>query len=144
MLRGMGASFSVRIRVRSYELDVNAHVNHAVYHQYGEHARAEHLAAAGCSFERLARDGMGFVMLETHVRFLRELRAGQEVDVDSRLGFGAGRTFTIEHTIRGTDGVVASELSGRFGLIDATTRRLVADPAAALRTLASDPALLGL
>lgn len=140
----MGAQFSVRIAVRSYELDANAHVNHAVYHRYAEHARSEHLAAAGCSFERLAQDGLGYVLLETHARFLRELRAGDEVEIDSRLGFGAGKTFTIDHTMTRADGVVACEVSGRLGLIDAAARRLVPEPAGVLRAVATDLALLGL
>jgi len=47
MLRRCKSQFSVRVTVRSYEIDSNGHVNHAVYHQYGEHARSEQLLAAG-------------------------------------------------------------------------------------------------
>lgn len=137
-------SFSVRVAVRSYELDVNGHVNHAVYHQFGEHARSEHLSAAGCTIGRMLEHGMGIVLLETRVRFLRELRHGDEVDVDSRLSFGTGRTFTMDHTLLRSDGVVAAEIACVMGMIDQTTRRLVHDPAAHLRAVATAPSVLGL
>ncbi|MGE3287079.1 MAG: acyl-CoA thioesterase [Pseudonocardia sp.] len=140
----MGARYAVRLRVRSYELDANSHLNHANYHRYGEHARAEHFLAAGASFERLLEHGLGFVLLETHVRFLRELRGGDEVEIDSRVGFGTGKTFTIDHTLTRADGVVACEIACRLGLIDSVARRLVADPAGRLREIATDPAVLGL
>lgn len=134
----------MRIGVRSYEVDMNGHLNHANYHRYGEHARAEHLRAAGCSMQRLVELGSGLVMLETRVRFLRELRHGDEVAVDSRLEPGAGKTFGMEHTITRSDGVVAAEITCLMGLLDAATRRLVVDPVTRLRELATDPGLLGL
>ena len=140
----MAEHFSVRIGVRSYELDVNGHVNHVNYHRYGEHARAEQLRAAGCSLVQLVRHGLSLVMLETRVSFLRELREGDQVDVDSRLTFGAAKVFQNDHTLRRDDGVIAAEINCRMGLIDAGTRRLVPDPSARLRAVATAPELLGL
>lgn len=140
----MGAQYAVRITVRSYEVDMNGHLNHANYHLYGEHARSEHLRAAGCSMQRMVDNGFGLVLLETRARFLRELRHGEEVEVDSRVEFGTGKTFEIAHPITRADGVVACEITGRFGVLDATTRRLVPDPAGRLRELATNPRLLGL
>ncbi|WP_219418299.1 acyl-CoA thioesterase [Pseudonocardia nigra] len=140
----MGDHFSVHVGVRSYEVDANGHLNHAYYHRYGEHARTEHFSAAGCTMDRLATAGVGIVLLETHVRFLRELRHRDHVDVDSRLTFGEGKSFEIAHTLMRDDGVVVAEISCRMGLLDAAARRLVADPAGRLRELADDPAVLGL
>lgn len=139
----MTGHFSVRVGVRSYEVDVNGHVNHVNYHRYGEHARSEHLSAAGCSMARMIEHGTGIVLLETTVRFLRELRYGDEVDVDSRLSFGAGKTFEIAHTLRRTDGTVAAEISCRMGLLDNAARRLLPEPRARLRELATAPEVLG-
>ncbi|MFC4946066.1 acyl-CoA thioesterase [Pseudonocardia sp. GCM10023141] len=139
----MDGQFAVRIVVRSYEVDANQHVNHAIYHRYGEHARTEHLAAAGCSMARLVERGMGIVLLETHVRFLRELRHGDDVEIDSRIAFGAGKTFEMAHTLRRADGVVAAEISCRMGLLDAAARRLLAEPRERLSEIATDPGLIG-
>jgi acyl-CoA thioester hydrolase len=140
----MGDHFAVRIGVRSYEIDVNGHVNHANYHRYAEHARTEHLTAAGCSMFRMVEHGMGIVLLETTCRFQRELRYGDAVDVDSRLSFGAGKTFGMAHTLRRvSDGERAAEITCTMGLLDAATRRLLADPGARLHELATNPGLLG-
>lgn len=141
----LAAMFAVRLSVRSYEIDFNGHVNHANYHRYAEHARMEHLVAAGATMETMREHGVGIVLLETHVRFLSELLAGEEIEVDSRLGFGGGKTFAMDHTItRAATGVVAAEIVCRMGLLDAGTRRLVADPAGRLRTVATHPEVLGL
>ena len=140
----MADHFAVRIGVRSYEIDVNGHVNHANYHRYAEHARTEHLTAAGCSMFRMVEHGMGLVMLETTCRFLRELRYGDEVEIDSRLSFGGGKTFGMAHTVlRAGDREPAAEITCTMGLLDAATRRLMPDPEARLRALATNPVLLG-
>jgi acyl-CoA thioester hydrolase len=142
----MHDGFSVRIAVRSYEVDVNGHVNHAIYHSYGEHARTEHFSAAGCTMSRLVEHGMGIVMLETHCRFLRELRYGDEIEVESRVSFGTGKTFEIAHPVRrvsGDEEVMAAEITCRMGLLDASARRLLPDPRIRLLELATAPALLG-
>lgn len=139
----MADHFAVRVGVRSYEIDVNGHVNHANYHRYAEHARTEHMNAAGCSIDRFTENGLGIVLLETTCRFQRELRYGDEVEIDSRLSFGEGRTFRMEHTLRRvSDDVAAAEITCTMGLLDAAARRLVADPGARMRELATAPELL--
>jgi acyl-CoA thioester hydrolase len=62
----MTESFQVWITVRGYELDTQGHLNNAVYHQYGEHARWEYVRAAGISVDTLRAAGVGPVVLEHH------------------------------------------------------------------------------
>ena len=136
--------FTVRVQVRGYELDVNGHLNQAVYLQYAEHARWELIRAAGISQEKLLAAGMGPVVLETTIRYRRELRDGDQVDVSCAFGWGSGKTFSVSQEIRRTDGVLAAEVRAMGGLLSLDDRRLVADPAARFRELATVPALLGL
>lgn len=139
----MADHFAVRVAVRSYEIDVNGHVNHANYHRYAEHARTEHMNAAGCSIDRFTEYGVGIVLLETTCRFQHELRYGDEVEIDSRLSFGEGRTFRMEHTLRRvSDGVAVAEIGCTMGLLDATTRRLLPEPRSRLLNLATSPGLI--
>lgn len=140
----MSEPFQVRIKVRGYEVDVNGHVNQAVYLQYAEHSRWEALAAAGFAQDKLAAAGIGPVTLETTIRYKRELRAGDEVDVSFAFEWGTGKTFRIRQQFTGPDGTEVAELTGVGGVLDLTARRLVDDPAAAFRELASNPAVLGL
>ncbi|MEV4892716.1 acyl-CoA thioesterase [Nonomuraea sp. NPDC055795] len=137
-------SFAVRIAVRGYELDTQGHVNGAVYHQYGDHARWECLRAAGITVEDLLASGVGPITLENTIRYHRELRGGDEVEVSCRFEWGAGKTFRIVQEYRHEDGGLAAELTSVGGLLDLRERRLVPDPAAHWRALASEPALLGL
>ncbi len=136
--------FRVRIAVRSYEIDANGHVAATVLLQYGHHARWECLRAAGVDPGDLHGAGIGPVSLEERIRFHRELRAGDEVDVTCSFAWGEGRTFRIEQELRLVDGVMAAEVVNVGGLLDLGERRLVDDPAERWRALADAPELLGL
>jgi acyl-CoA thioester hydrolase len=135
--------FSVPITVRGYELDTQGHLNQAVYLQYSEHARWEILRAAGIPQEKLIASGVGPVVLEANVKYLRELRGGETVDVTCGFEWGGGKTFKLAQQIIKEDGTVAADISVIGGILDLAARRLVADPAARLAALADDPALLG-
>ncbi|MBX9396717.1 acyl-CoA thioesterase [Streptomyces sp. TRM72054] len=140
----MTEPFSVRVTVRGYETDVQGHLNQAVYLNYAEHARWSLLQAAGITQAGLVATGVGPVALETNIRYLRELLAGDEVDVTCAFEWGEGKTFKIRQTIRKADGTVAAELVGVGGLLDLKERRLLADPQAYFKKLATDPSLFGL
>jgi acyl-CoA thioester hydrolase len=136
--------FQARFTVRSYEVDTQGHLNSAVYHQYGDHVRWEMLRAAGVSVEELLASGLGPVQLESTIRFHRELRFGDSVDVSCAYAWGDGKTFRLMLEYRRTDGTLAAELDTVCGLMNLAERRLVADPGAQLRSLASAPEVLGL
>ncbi|MEO3785493.1 acyl-CoA thioesterase [Actinocorallia sp. B10E7] len=136
--------FTVRLEVRSYELDPQLHVNGAVYQQYADHSRFACVQAAGVSVEELIGDGLGPVNLETVIRYHRELRGGDEVDVSCAWVWGNGKTYRVEHVLRLPDGTPAAEVRHVSGLLDLRNRRLVDDPAARWRERAERPELLGL
>ncbi|MEW2619323.1 acyl-CoA thioesterase [Streptomyces sp. NPDC048106] len=140
----MSEPFSVRVTVRGYETDVQGHLNQAVYLNYAEHARWSLLQAAGVSQTGLVSTGVGPVVLETNIRYLRELLAGDEVDVTCAFEWSAGRTFKVRQEIRKADGTLAAEITGVGGLLDLKERRLVADPAKVFAELSTDPSAFGL
>ena len=137
-------SFSVPVTVRGYELDTQGHLNQAVYMQYAEHARWESLRAAGLPQDKLLATGVGPVALEVTIKFLRELRGGDEVTVSCAFEYTGGKTFRIVQEIRKADGTVAAQIAGVGGLLDLTERRLVPDPGERFRALAEDPSILDL
>jgi acyl-CoA thioester hydrolase len=140
----MAEPFQVRIAVRGYELDLQGHVNQAVYLQYGEHARWLCFQAAGLTPEVLITARVGPVVLETTIRYLQELRAGDEVDVTCTFGWGAGKTFRVEQDYTRADGVPVARLTSVAGLLDRDLRRLVPDPVERLRSLAADTSRIGM
>jgi acyl-CoA thioester hydrolase len=139
----MADTFRVNVVVRGYELDTQGHLNQAVYLQYAEHARWELLRAAGISQDKLLASGVGPVALETTIRYLRELRGGDEVAVSCAFEWGTGKTFRLAQRVELPDGTPAAEVSAVGGLLDLTARRLVAEPGKHLRSLATAPELLG-
>ncbi|WP_055494582.1 thioesterase family protein [Streptomyces sp. TP-A0356] len=140
----MAEPFAVQVTVRGYETDALGHLNQSVYLQYAEHARWSILQAAGVSPSELLAKGVGPVVLETTIRYLRELRAGDEVQVTCAFEWGEGKTFRIAQTILRTDGTVSAEVASVGGLMDLRERRLVADPQGYFRALAREPELFGL
>lgn len=129
--------FAVTIPVRAYELDTQQHLNSAVYFQYAEHARWEHLASLGIGLEDLLATGVGPVFLESTIRWHHEVRSGDTLTVGVAYAWGdkLAKTFRIDQAFRLPGGVLAAELTSRCGLLDLTTRRLVSDPRARLATL---------
>jgi acyl-CoA thioester hydrolase len=136
--------FALRIMVRGYELDSLGHLNQAVYLQYAEHVRWECLRAGGLTQEALLASGFGPVVLETTIRYLRELRAGDEVDVTFEFEWGTGRTFGMRQDFRRPDGTPVAELTGVGGVLDLAARRLVDDPGHYFRRVATAPEVFGL
>jgi acyl-CoA thioester hydrolase len=129
---------SIRISVPTSDLDVLGHVNQSVYHQYGERARQAAVEDAGGTFEELVASGIAPVLLESHISFRRELRAGDVVDVSCATKFGPGKTFRMEHVITKLDGTLAAEISCTLGMMDLRARKLVTDPRAAFQALGVD------
>ncbi|MCP2315619.1 acyl-CoA thioester hydrolase [Nocardia amikacinitolerans] len=137
-------TFSVPVVVRGYELDTQGHLNQAVYLQYAEHARWELLRAAGVAQEKLIESGVGPVVLETNIKYSRELRGGDEVTISCEFAWTEGKVFRMRQLIRKLDGTVSAEVAVVGGLLDLTERKLVADPGERFRALAERPDLLGL
>jgi acyl-CoA thioester hydrolase len=136
--------FTTRVTVRGYETDTQGHLNQSVYLQYAEHARWEYLRAAGIRQADLVAKGVGPVVLETTIKYLRELRAGDSVDISCAFSWRAGKTFQVVQRLVREDGVLAAEITGVGGILDLAERRLVPDPREPLRALAANPGLLGL
>ncbi|OZM69926.1 thioesterase [Amycolatopsis antarctica] len=124
----MSEPFSVRIKVRHYELDTLGHLNHAVYHSYAEVARLELMEKAGALDGGLREVNLAAVLLESHISFRRELRAGDSVDVTCEGKFAQGKTFHLDSNILKPDGTLAAEITCRLGLMDLERRKLVDDP----------------
>ncbi|MFD4867515.1 acyl-CoA thioesterase [Streptomyces sp. NPDC058412] len=137
-------AFQVDVSVRGYETDAQGHLHQSVYLQYAEHARWSLLRAAGVRQQDLLSRRVGPVVLETTIRYRRELRAGDEVRVTCCFAWGAGRTFGTHQRILTADGTVACELDSLGGLMDLDHRRLLPDPCSRFAELARTPALLGI
>ncbi|MTD59428.1 acyl-CoA thioesterase [Amycolatopsis pithecellobii] len=120
--------FRTRIKVRQYELDVLGHLNHAVYHSYGEVARIELLENAAGDSTALDDQRISPVLLASNIVYRREIRAGETVEVTCDAKFGTGKTFQMQQHIYKSDQTLSAELTCTLGLMDLDRRKLVDDP----------------
>ncbi|MET9486417.1 acyl-CoA thioesterase [Nocardia sp. NPDC006630] len=135
--------FRIRIEVRVSDLDPQLHVTGAAYQQFADHSRFECVQAAGISVAELLAGGLGPVNLETVIKYHRELRAGDAVEVSCSWVWGEGKTYRVEHDLIRADGELSATVAHVSGLMDLRTRRLVANPAQEWAKRATDPTLLG-
>ena len=76
----MDAHFSLQMKVRDYECDLQQIVNNAVYQQYCEHARHEYLRQLGIDFAALHDRGIDLVLVRAEVDYHYPLRSGDRFD----------------------------------------------------------------
>jgi len=81
----------------------------AVYVQWAEHARWLCVREAGVPLDRLGGGEVGPVNLETSIRYHRELRDGDEVDVSCAFIWGNGKTFEVRQDFHRPDGTLIAE-----------------------------------
>lgn len=73
---GGGPLFSLELKVRDYECDLQQIVNNAVYLNYFEHVRHEFLRQAGLDFASLHRRGIDLVVVRAELNYHFPLRSG--------------------------------------------------------------------
>ena len=83
--------FTQRLKVRSYELDAQGHVNYAVYLSYLEYARVATMEQLSIPFQEYFRRGTGIVIAEVHIKYLHPATLGDELEITLE-GMNAGKT----------------------------------------------------
>lgn len=74
-------SYSVEMKVRDYECDIQGVVNNANYQHYLEHARHEFLESLGGSFSQLHSRGIDPMVAKITMEYKRPLRGGEKFAV---------------------------------------------------------------
>ncbi|MEI6683643.1 MAG: acyl-CoA thioesterase [Bacteroidota bacterium] len=78
----MAKKLTVSFTARGYELDSYNHVNNSVYLNYFEHARWEYFRELGM-YDFLRDHGNLPVVTDVHVRYQREIRLFDELEIES-------------------------------------------------------------
>ena len=74
-------SFSLNLKVRDYEYDMQGIVKNAICQHYLEHARHEYLLSHGLSFAEMTRQGIVIVVVRAEPDYRKSLQAGDEFQV---------------------------------------------------------------
>lgn len=137
----MSDAFRQRVEVRWADLDPNGHVRHSVYYDWAALARIAYLQRQGVGVGWMATNAVGPVLFREEARFLREVRLGDEMDVDFRVAglSDDGRKWRIRHGITrsGNELVATVELDGAW--IDLRARKVRVPPDQLTRALGDLP-----
>ena len=87
-----------RERVRFRDCDALGHVNNAVYSTYLEEARMDVLGGLH-----------EFILARVEIDFRAELRAGEEIEVGTRVARLGTKSFELEHEIRAGGNRIVAE-----------------------------------
>ena len=116
--------FSFPTLVKEIHLDAFGHMNNAAYLVIFEEARWDLITKNGFGFSKIKETGLGPTILEVKLTFLKELKAREAIDIQTRLISYEKKIGKLEQIIiRGADICARAEFT--FGLFSLSERKLV-------------------
>jgi acyl-CoA thioester hydrolase len=127
---------SSMMQVEPAWIDYNGHLNMAYYNVLFDRAVDEAFALVGIGPAYVAARRHSFFTAEVHVRYLRELRAGDPVRVTVQLlDFDAKRLHFFEQLYHATEGWVSATSENMALHVDMTAKKTAPFPADVARRL---------
>lgn len=117
--------FLCSLTISQEHCDFLGHVNNARYFEIFEMARWKWLESKGFDRETVLRSGRGTVLLETHARFARELKLGEEISVSVKSCEIRGKIAKLYQEIIKTSGEISASAEFVLGFFDLKARKLI-------------------
>jgi acyl-CoA thioester hydrolase len=125
------------MRVEESWIDYNGHLNMAYYNVLFDRAVDEAYELIGIGADYVGRRKHSFFTAEVHLRYLRELHAGDQVRVTFQLiDFDRKRLHTFEQLFHAEHGWVAATSENMSLHVDMGSRKTATFPAEVTRRLA--------
>jgi acyl-CoA thioester hydrolase len=125
------------MRVEENWIDYNGHLNMAYYNVLFDRAVDEAYELIGIGADYVSRREHSFFTAEVHLRYLRELHAGDQVRVTFQLlDFDRKRLHTFEQLFHAEEGWVAATSENMSLHVDMGARKATPFPAEVTRRLA--------
>lgn len=121
----LGSVHEYSLLILEKHLDTFGHVNNASYLEILEEARWDLITRNGYGLDEVHRLKIGPVVLEAHLRFVRELQNRQKVTIRSWLESHSGRIGKFAQQILAEDGTLCCDAMFTIGLFDLEARRLI-------------------
>lgn len=121
--------FEYPLTIKEFHLDTFGHVNNATYLQIYEEARWEFINQNGYGLETIKATGLGPVVLEVNLRFIKELTLREKVIIYSQMEDYSTKVGTIKQWICDSEGKICSDITLKIGLFDTKNRKLIAPTA---------------
>ena len=128
--------YSVSYEIRPSDIDVNGHVNYAVYIDAAGDLRYRFFSKHGFPPERFAKLGIGPIYTDIHARFLREVLMGETITITYSLsGLSAGGArWKVHHDFIKANGKKAVSLDLEGAILDLAARKPVPPTTELLQT----------
>jgi thioesterase-3 len=117
--------FRYSILIREHHLDTFGHVNNATYLEILEEARWEFIQSRGFGLKTIQKIGMGPIVLEFNLKFLKELRLRQTITIESETLHYENKVGVLRQDILNEKGETCFEGRMTFGLFDTKERKLI-------------------
>lgn len=111
--------------IQETHLDVFGHMNNARYLELFEQARWDIITNNGFGLGKIKETGQGPVILEAHLRFLKELHARTVVRISVECTEYNGKIGKLKQEMLNEKNELCAELIVVFGLFDLKARKLI-------------------
>ena len=120
--------FDYDLMIKEHHLDTFGHVNNATYLELFEEARWDFLNTIDFGLEVIQQRQVGPVVLECNVKFIRELRVREVIQIQSQLHAYDRKIAVMDQVIMNSSQKVCAEARFTFGFFDMKARRLILPP----------------
>ncbi|WP_226627060.1 carnitine 3-dehydrogenase [Alloyangia pacifica] len=117
-----GLPVTARRQVPSSWTDYNGHMNETHYLEAASLATDRLMEMVGAGAEYIA-SGRSFFTVETHIRYLDEVLAGETITITTQVLRGEGKKMHLFHRLWRADGALAATIEVLLLHTDLTTRR---------------------
>lgn len=117
--------YTYELTIKEAHLDTFGHVNNATYLQLYEEARWQLITENGYGLSKINETGLGPVILEIKLRFIKELYLRQKITIHTQTIEYKGKIGIIKQWITDHDGKICSDVEMKMGLFDTKHRKLV-------------------
>lgn len=118
-------TFSYEILIKEHHLDTFGHVNNATYLELLEEARWEFLTTNGFDLKTIHGSGIGPVVLEIQIKFLKELRLRQPIVIESQMLSYEKKIGIMRQDILDDQHTLCCQAKMTFGFFDLNARKLI-------------------
>lgn len=118
-------TFRYSVMIKEHHLDTFSHVNNATYLELLEEARWEFLNVNGFDLKTIHASGVGPVVLECNIQFMKELTLRQSIIIESQMMSYEKKIGVMRQDIVDEQGVYYSKAKMTFGFFDLHARKLI-------------------
>ena len=120
----IGEIYKYSFTIKETDLDLYGHVNNATYMTLFEDARWDFINRNGYGYAKIKETGLGPVVLEVSMRYLKELRLRDNIIIEtSMISYDKKIGKMSQKMVRGEEICCTAEFA--FGLFDLKERKLV-------------------